>query len=666
MRYPTKLALIFLSLSAGAALAVPVLTDRVDPTVRPGDDFDRYANGAWTSATVLPAGQSSFGPTVMLQARSADRVRGLIEAAARGRRLGTNSADRALEQKIGDFYASMADGRTIDTKGLAPVAAELGAIAEIGDRQSLSAQLGRTLRLDDGTNTQTEGILGLWIHQGFDDADHYLPHLVQGGLGLASRDAYLDPANAVARNNYRAHVARILALAGHADADSEASAVLALETAIAGTHASRADTDDPFKANNLWQRADFDAKAPGIDWTSYFGAMGLQQQHQFIVWQPGAVRGISALVASQPIGAWKAYLTFHLVDHYSFVLPQAFVRSPQPAADRTGQAIDATNAALGEAIGKLYVERYFPPRAKAAAAAMAANLQRAFGTRISRLRWMSPETRGKALAKLAALKVGVGYPDHWTDYGSLKVVRGDAFGNVVRAERFAYLQALAKLRRPVDPAEWSAIVPQAVGAVINFSPNAIQFSAGILQPPYFDPNGDAASNYGSAGAGMAHEMSHSFDPLGSIYDARGRLGNWWSPEDLDAYRLAGASLARQYDSYCPRQDLCLDGKRLLGENVADLAGLRVAYDAYHLSLGRRQDRILGGLTGDQRFFLAFARRWRKLQTEAALHQQIATDIHAPGPYRSDTARNIDAWYRAFGVKPGDHLYLSPGQRVGIW
>lgn len=667
MRYPTKLTSILLFLTGGTALAVPVLTDRVDPTVRPGDDFDRYANGAWTSATVLPAGQSSFGPTAMLQARNADRIRALIETAARGRRLGTNSADRALGQKIGDFYASMADGRTIDTKGLAPISAELGAIAEIGDRQSLSAQLGRTLRLDDGTNTQTEGILGLWIHQGFDDADHYLPHLVQGGLGLASRDAYLDPANAVARNNYRAHVARILALAGHADADSEASAVLALETAIAGTHASRADTDDPFKANNLWQRADFDAKAPGIDWTSYFGAVGLQQQHQFIVWQPGAVRGISALVASQPIGAWKAYLTFHLLDHYSFVLPQAFVRSPQPAvADRTGQAIDATNAALGEAIGRLYVERYFPPRAKAAAAAMAANLQRAFRTRISRLKWMSPETRGKALAKLAALKVGVGYPDHWTDYGSLNVVRGDAFGNAIRVERFAYLQALAKLRRPVDPAEWSAIVPQAVGAVINFSPNAIQFSAGILQPPYFDPNGDAASNYGSAGAGMAHEMSHSFDPLGSIYDARGRLGNWWSPEDLDAYRLAGAPLARQYDNYCPRQDLCLDGKRLLGENIADLAGLRVAYDAYHLALGRRQDRILGELTGDQRFFLAFARRWRKLQTEAALHQQIAADIHAPGPYRSDTARNVDAWYRAFGVKPGDQLYLSPGQRVGIW
>jgi predicted metalloendopeptidase len=296
---------------------------------------------------------------------------------------------------------------------------------------------------------------------------------------------------------------------------------------------------------------------------------------------------------------------------------------------------------------------------------MVENIRTAFRARIAGLTWMSPQTKQKALAKLAALQVGLGYPDSWTDYADLAIVRGDAYGNMRRAEDFIYRQDLVKLQQPVDPSEW-ALLPQTVGAILNFSPNSMQFSAGILQPPYFDAAGDAASNYGSAGAGLAHEISHSFDTLGNAYDAQGNLDSWWAADDLARYRAATAPLAAQYDAYCPRPGLCVQGKQVLGEAVADLAGLRVAHDAYLLSLHGKADAIRNGLTGEQRFLLAFARRWRRVQSEEALRRQIAGDIHPPGAYRSDTVRNLDAWYGAFGIKPGDKLYLKPDARIGIW
>jgi len=296
---------------------------------------------------------------------------------------------------------------------------------------------------------------------------------------------------------------------------------------------------------------------------------------------------------------------------------------------------------------------------------MAGDLLTAYRSRISNLAWMSPQTKQKALAKLAAFKIGIGYPDTWIDYSPLAVVRGDAFGNMRRAEAFNRLRNLAQLKKPVDPIEWP-INPQAPGAVIMFSPNAEFFSAGILQPPYFDYKGDAASNYGSAGAGMAHEISHSFDELGNIYDAEGRLGKWWTAEDLTNYHAAAAKLVAQFDDYCPLSDLCVKGQQVLSENIADLAGLLTAHDAYLLSLKGKPDVVISGMNGEQRFFLAFSQRWRKLQSEAALRRQIATDTHPPGEYRSDAVRNVEAWYKAYGVAPGDKLYLKPEDRVGIW
>ena len=552
-------------------------------------------------------------------------------------------------------------------------------ISAITNKASLSAYLGTTLNSEvDGLTANADHIFGVWVNQSFTDSEHYVFHFLQGGLGMPDRDDYIDPSPKMAelRAQYQSHIAAILKLANIADAETKAARILSLEIRMAQTHALDSDAADVFKQNNLWKRADFGVKAPGIDWDAYFTAAGVAGQSEFIVWQPSAVTGTSALVGSEGIDLWKDYLRFHLIEHYSGVLPKivaaedfafygTILSGTQQAPDRSKDAIAATNAALGQAVGQLYTQRYFPPEAKARAQAMVGDLITAYHVRISNLTWMSPQTKEKALAKLAALKMGIGYPDTWIDYSTLDVMRGDAFGNMRRAEAFNRSYNLAKLRRPVDPAEWR-IDPQIVGAVIVFTPNTETFSAGLLQPPYFDFQGDAASNYGSAGVGIAHEISHSFDELGNIYDSQGRLGLWWTPEDLTKYHAAAAKLVAQFDGYCPLADLCVNGKQVLGENIADLAGLRTAHDAYVLSLKGKTDIVINGLTGEQRFFLAFAQRWRKAQSEAALRRQIKTDTHSPGEYRSDTVRNVEAWYKAYEIAPGDKLYLKPEERVGIW
>ena len=670
-------ALAFMGVLAGVLAANPTraATPEVDVAVRPGDDFNAYANGPWIRATPLPEGLAIYGPTSMLRAENARRVSALVEAAAKSP-LPKPGSPKVATQKIGDYYASWMDTAAIDAKGLAPISRDLAAIAAIGDRRQLSAALGRTLRLDDGTNTSTDGLLGVWVHQDFHHPDHYAAHLVQSGLGLDEPDDYLNAAKAHRRALYRAHVAAILRLARLSDPDARATRVLALEVAIARTHASRADTNDVFKTDNPWRRADFAAKAPGMDWAAWFQGAGLEKQIGFVVWQPAALTGAAALVAVQPLEAWKDYLTFHRLEHDAAVLPKAFGEedaafagrlsgAPPRASDRTQQALAATDAALGDAIGRLYVARYSSPETKAAAVAMAENIRIAFRARITGAAWMSAPTQGRALAKLATVVVGLGYPDSWVDYAALSVVRGDALGNLRRAEAFEYRRQIARLGRPVDPDEWG-IRAQSVNAFLFLSPNTLQFSQGLLQPPLFDAAGDPAANYGSAGAGMAHEISHSFDEVGNIYDPQGRLGMWWTPDDLKRYRAAAAPLIAQYAAYCPRPGLCLKGEQVFSESSADLVGLTVAHDAYLLSLQGRPDTVKDGLSGEQRFFLAFAARWRTVRTEAALRQQVQGDTHPPGEYRADTVRNLDAWYAAFDVRPGDKLYLKSEDRVRIW
>jgi predicted metalloendopeptidase len=646
----------------------------IDRSIKAGDDFYRYANGGWLRTAVIPAGQSSYDTRAILVARTSQRVRDLIQEAG-----AAHAAKGSVAQKVGDYYASFMGESSIEAKGMTVLADEMAAISAIDSKKALSAYLGATLNNEvDGLTSNADHVFGVWVNQSFTDSQHYVFHLLQGGLGMPDRDDYLDQSSTMAalRAQYQSHIASMLKLAGVADADSKAALVLALEIRIAQSHAPDEDAADVFKQNNPWKRADFGVTAPGMDWGAYFKAAGVADQPEFIVWQPSAVTGTAALVGSGSIDLWKDYLRFHLIEHYASVLPKAVaaehfafygtvLSGVQQMPDRNQDAIAATNAALGQAVGQIYTQRYFPPEAKARAKAMVSDLIAAYRTRIPSLSWMSLQTKQKALAKLAALHVDVGYPDTWIDYSTLEVIRGDAFGNMRRADDFNRSHNLAKLKQPADPDEWR-IDPQIVGAVILFSPNTETFSAGILQPPYFDPQGDAASNYGSAGAGMAHEISHSFDELGNIYDDQGRLGNWWTPEDLAKYHAAGEKLVEQFNGYCPLTDICVNGKQVLTENIADLAGLLTAHDAYVLSLKGKADVVINGLTGEQRFFLAFAQRWRRAQSEAALRRQIKTDTHSPGEYRSDTVRNVETWYKAYEVMPGDKLYLKPEDRVAIW
>jgi predicted metalloendopeptidase len=666
-------ALAALSQAAAAQASKPAV-DPVSTSIRPGDDFYRYANEGWLKANRIPPGQSSYDTRAILAERTKQQVRDLIRQAA-----STHAAKGTVAQRVGDYYASFLDMDSIEAKRLSPLTDELNRIAAIKDKMSLSAYLGTTLNSEvEGLTANADHVFGIWINQGFEDSDHNLPHIWQGGLGLPARDNYLDqsPKMVELRKRYEAHIKAVLMLAGDTAPDSKAANVLSLETRIAQAFAPDSDAADVFKQNNPWTRADFGIKAPGMDWDVYFQSAGLADQRNFIVWQPSAVIGLSALVSGENIEVWKDYLRLHLLEHYASVLPKAvaaehfafygmFLSGAQEMPDRSTEAIAATNGAVGQDVGQLYTQRYFPPAAKAKAQAMAKDLTSAYRERISSLTWMSPQTKQKALAKLAALQVIVGYPDQWIDYSSLDVVRGDAFGNMRRAEAFNRSRNLAKLKEPVDPIEWP-INPQVPGAVIMFSPNAEFFSAAILQPPYFDSEGDSASNYGSAGAGMAHEITHSFDELGNIYDAHGRLGDWWTAEDRTEYHEAAQKVVEQFNRYCPLPDLCVNGKQVLSENIADIAGLLVAHDAYLLSLKGKSDTIIGGLSGEQRFFLAFANRWRKLQTEAALRQQLKTDTHSPAEYRSDTVRNVDAWYEAYGIATDDKLYLKPEDRARVW
>ena len=661
--------------SAASASGIDVAG--MDRSVKPGDDFFSYANGTWAATTEIPADRSNYSAGVVLTELTDRRVADLIKEAASG-----GAAAGSDLRKVGDFYASYMDSTAIDAAGLTPLRPTLDSIAAIHDRTDLARVLGSTIRADvdalNNTNVYTENILGLWVAQDLDDPSHYSPFLLQGGLGMPDRDYYLDTSATMAatRRKYQEHVAAMLTLAKVADAAAKADAIMRLETGIASAHTSRETTGNVTKGNNHWSRADFAAKAPGLDWAAFFAAAGLGAPKRFVVWQPGAVRGISALAASESLETWKDYLAFHAIQSRVAVLPSAFdaqsfaffgpvLTGAQKPRDRWKRAVGATNDALGFAVGRLYTERYFPPAEKARAQAMVANLIAAFRSRIDRLDWMAPTTKAQAKAKLAVLKVGVGYPDRWPEYGGLEVKPGDAFGNVERARLYQLRQSLARLGRPVDRSEW-VMTPQTVNAVNLPAMNAMNFPAAILQPPYFDPKRPLAMDYGAMGAIIGHEVSHSFDNQGALFDARGRLHNWWTPRDFKHFEASSAQLVAQYDAYRPFPDLAVKGRQTLGENIADVAGLAAAYDAYHRSLRGKAAPEVQGFSGDQQFFVSYAQSWRAKYRDPALRNRIVTDGHAPNMYRAATVRNLDAWYRAFEVKPGEKLYLAPADRVRVW
>jgi predicted metalloendopeptidase len=648
----------------------------MDRSVPPGDDFFAYANGTWFKTAEIAPDLPIAGAGAELVVKTREQVADLIKQTA------AQASTGGEARKVADYYNSFLDEARIDRLGMTPIAPVLSRIAAIRSRNALAAELGRELRADvdalNNTHFQTANLFGLWVEQDLNDPALYAPYLLQGGLGLPDRDYYLadNPHMAEIRAAYKAHLAKVLTLMGAKAPDTEAQDILDLETKIARTHATREDSEDVHKANNPWSRADFPAKAPGLDWAAYFSVAGLEGQPNFIVWHPQAVAGEAALVANVPLSTWRDYLALHQVEHFSRVLPKAFrderfafydhILSGIPQQpERWKLAVDSTNAALGEAVGKLYVARYFPPESKAAIEAMVKDLIAAYRIRIGKLTWMAPATKAQALRKLDTLKVGVGYPDRWIDYSGLTVTPGDAFGNLQRAELFNLHRNLAKFGRPVDRGEW-AMSPQTVNAVNLPVRNALNFPAAYLQAPHFDPKASKAVNYGAIGSVIGHEISHSFDDQGALFDAQGRLRNWWTPEDFAHFRASGRALAEQFSRYHPFPDLALNGQQELSENIADVAGLSAAYDAYRIANGGGQGPALQDLSGDQQFFLSFAQSWRAKYRDALLRLLVATDGHAPAEFRADTVRNIDPWYDAFDVKPGQKLYLAPDDRVRVW
>lgn len=651
--------------------------DGIDKAVQPGDDFDQYANGAWAKITEIPADRSSTGTFLkvieLAEKRNAELIQGLEKS---------NPAAGSNERKIADYYAAFMDEAGIERRGLAPIQPELDKVAAIADLPGLSRYLGGQVRADtdplNATNFYTENLFGLFVAQGLEDPSKNVGYLMQGGLGMPDRAYYLagDKDMAANRAAYQTYIAGLLKLAGDADAEKKAKTIFDLEMKIARAHANVVDSQDIHKANNPWASIDYAKKAPGIDWTAFFDAAGLSGQQTLFAWQPEAISKLSALVASEPLQAWKDYLHFHAINHSAALLPKAYadlsfgfngtqLNGTSQQRDRWKRAIAATDGALGDAIGQLYVKQYFPASSKAKVEEMVMNILAAFSDGVDKLDWMTPETKKIAKAKAATMRVSVGYPERWRDYSALEIKRDDAAGNRLRAELQEYRHQLAKLGKAPDRGEWW-MTPQTVNAVQLPLQNAMNFPAAILEAPFFDPNADDAANYGAIGAVIGHEVSHGFDNLGSDFDADGRLKNWWTKEDAAHFKAATDRLVAQYSAYEALPGLKLNGEQTLGENIADVAGLQAAYVAYQKSLGGKPAPVIDGLSGDERFFLAYAQAWRTKMRDAALRARVIGDGHAPGRFRALTVRNIDAWYETFKVKDSQKLYLKPEDRVKIW
>ena len=666
-------ALCALRPSAGdAQQAAPTpsrLERSVDPKIRPGDDFFEYANGAWLHATSIPAGKPSWGPRGELEIITRARIATILDAAR-------SAPAGSIARKVADYQAAYLDAGEIERRGLAPLRPFLDSVGRVRDREGLARLLGQGMHADvDPLNWgifQGSAPLGLSVEMTITGDSMYTPFLVQGGLGLPDREDYLasTPEAAALRLRYQGYVERMFVLAGFDHARERAAAVVALETALAGHEATPEASAQDHNADTVWTRADFARRAPGLDWNAYFAAAGLAHQATFVPWQPSAVTGFAALVASEPLAAWRDYLRFHALDHYADLLPRPFADAAlamHGTADtsRVQRALDATQAALSEAIGQLYMERYFPAWQQKRVQQVVDNVAAAFRRRVEASTWMTPATKAIALAKLQTLYIGMGGPAKWPDWSDLAIDPKDALGNARRVEARALRLAVAKLGHPADRTEW-IIAPQRVGAILTFQQNAYEFSAALLQSPKFDSLGSEAATYGSIGALVGHDVSHYVDVLGAEYEPSGRERRWWTPADSAHFDALAQPLVDQYSAYRPLPDLAIDGRRTRTENVADLAGLDAAFDAYRAALGSRATDSSYLRAQDREFFLAYGQSYRSLFTDAALRHQVTTDIHAPDRWRIATVRNLDAWYDAFDVRPGDRLYLAPADRVRVW
>ena len=656
--------------------AVGINTEWIDKSVDPGDDFFLYANGAWYNSTEIPADRSSIGAGSIAYDRTEQRIAETIAEAGRG-----DAGDKGAAGIVRTFLDAYRDRDAIDRAGLKPVRRDLQRFAAVDTVTDLSKVLGQQLRADvdplNMTDYQTENLFGLFVTQAL-TGEEVTPYLLQGGLGLPGRDYYLSsgPSIAALRSPYRNYIAQVLKLARVPNARERAAAVYDLETAIAQAHVPRERSEDFLQGATLWSRAELAENAPGIDWEAFLAAAGLSETQRISAYHADAITGLSQLVASQPIEVWRDWLIFHQLSTHADVLPEAFgkahfafygkrLNGEEARAPLDKRAIRTVGDLFPDAVGKLYADRYFSKAERRDIEIMVRRVRTAFEQDVRKADWLTDATRREALKKIDGIEVGIGFPDKYAGYGGPDLAGRSAYAMTILAERARYRQQIAKIGKPFDRSEWW-ISPHAVNALNLPVQNALNFPAAILQPPFYDPTSDPAANYGAIGAVIGHEIVHSFDNSGSEFDATGAMRNWWSDEDRKIFDERADKLAEQFSAYRPFPDVAVNGRLTLGENIADLAGLRAAYSAYRASLNGKGPPVIDGYTGDQRFFIAYAQAWAEKTRDAALRRRLATGMHAPDRYRALTVRNLDAWYRAFDVSEDDDLYLPPEERLSIW
>ena len=653
-----------------AGTASGVETQYIDPAVRAQDDFFNHLNGKWLKDTAIPADKSSWGSFQKLDDDTQPQLRAIIEKSASG-----SPAAGTDAQRIGDFYASFVDEKKADALGLTPLTGELTRIAAIKDKAELPALLAHLGQLGVGVPYD------FGIHQDAKDSTKYVADLSQGGLGLPDRDYYLKADDAKLADflaKYRVHVEKMLTLAGDKDAAANAKKIVDFETALAKVQWTKVENRDPVKTYNKVELAKLAEVAPGYDWNRYLMDTGIAGKVNYvIVSQPSYLKGFTAIAEKTPLDTWKAYFQWHLLHANAAYLPKAYVdenfafygttlTGVTEMRPRWKRGVGAVEGALGEAVGQLYVEQYFPADRKVRMEALVKNLMTAYKQSIDKLDWMSPVTKKQAQIKLSKFTTKIGYPNKWRDYSSLTVTPDDLIGNIQRSHLVNYNRELNKLGQPIDRDEWG-MTPQTVNAYYNPEMNEIVFPAAILQAPFFDAKADDAVNYGAIGGVIGHEISHGFDDQGAQYDGDGNLRDWWTKADHKNFAAKTQQLVKQYNGFSPVEGHHVNGELTLGENIADNSGVAIAYKAYKLSLNGKKAPVIDGFTGEQRFYAGFAQVWRMKMREAQQLVLLKTDPHSPGQFRANgTMRNQPGFYQAFGVKPGDKMYLPPKDRVIMW
>jgi endothelin-converting enzyme/putative endopeptidase len=638
----------------------------MDAAVKPGDDFFDYVNGAWFKRTDIAPDRTFAGIDSVLNDQIERDVRAIVEDMAKD-----STANGRLGQQIGDAYASWMDEATIEARGTKPLQPYLQRIAAVktrGDLVELFAEPG------------FDSPIGIQIFPDFKDPTRYAAYATQDGLGMPNRDYYLlkGAKYDAYRKAYRDYIVEIERLAGIGDPEARADRIIALESQIARIHWTPEQSRDVEKIYNPMTRGQLRAFAPQLDWDRALDKLGLGDAGKIVVAEKSAVQGEAKLFASVPLETWKDWTAFHFISGNAQFLPRAFddakfnfysktLRDVPQKRARWKRGVDLVNGALGEGVGQIYVQRHFPAESERQMGELIANIRAALGDKIENSSWMDAPTKAQALAKLATFDPRIGHPVKYIDYSSLEVKRGDLFGNAIRSADFDWKLLLSRFPRPVDRTLWD-MLPQTNNAYYDSTQNQITFPAAILQPPYFDPNADAASNYGSIGATIGHEIGHGFDDQGRKFDAKGKLNDWWTASSAKLYTAQATRLVAQYNGYEPIPGVRIKGELTLVENLGDLGGLEIAYAAYRKYVADPGVvPVIDGLTGDQRFFIAYGYSWERKDREGALRAQLLTNEHSPAKYRvNGVVRNFDPWYKAFNVQPGDKMYLPPEQRVHVW